>query len=363
MRSGSRAYGTHRPDSDHDYRGVAVPPIEYRDGFLHHFEQADISEPDATIFDLRKFMKLAADANPNILEVLWVEGDDVLVATQAGRRLLGNRERFLSKKALHTFRGYAMSQLKRIRRHRHWLLHPPTGEPSRKDFGLSEHTDIPEEQLKAASSAVEKRMESWDIDFGSLEPAEKIRVQEEIESYLVDLSIGADERFRAAARLLGYEENFIDLLERERSYQKARREWRQYNQWKANRNPARAILEERHGYDLKHAMHLVRLLRMCREILEEGRLQVRRPDADELRTILEGGWSYDGLMEWAARQDEELLAVAETSPLPDAPDRKALNELCIEITDMLPPRHSLRREEPSRLSSSKRERSLRASMG
>ncbi|AEZ66297.1 hypothetical protein phiTE_131 [Pectobacterium phage phiTE] len=37
-----------------------------------------------------------------------------------------------------------------------------------------------------------------------------------------------------------------------------------------NRNAARHELEEKFGYDTKHAMHLVRLLRMSQEILETG---------------------------------------------------------------------------------------------
>src|ERR1039458_5020213 len=34
----------------------------------------------------------------------------------------------------------------------------------------------------------------------------------------------------------------------------------QYNGWKAQRNPKRAELEAKFGYDTKHAMHLVRLM-------------------------------------------------------------------------------------------------------
>jgi len=33
------------------------------------FDQASFKDPDAVIYDLLKFMKLAADANPSVLEV------------------------------------------------------------------------------------------------------------------------------------------------------------------------------------------------------------------------------------------------------------------------------------------------------
>ena len=57
-------------------------------------------------------------------------------------------------------------------------------------------------------------------------------------------------------------------------------------------------LEAAHGYDTKHGAHLVRLLRMGREIVETGSVHVWRGDrdADELLAIRAGAWSYDRLM-------------------------------------------------------------------
>lgn len=81
----------------------------------------------------------------------------------------------------------------------------------------------------------------------------------------------------------------------------------------------------------KHGMHLVRLMRMCREILTEGVVHVRREDADELCAIREGAWDYDKLVGWAEDQDIELIEVANKSPLPKAPDRRSLDQLCQEI--------------------------------
>jgi hypothetical protein len=80
-------------------------------------------------------------------------------------------------------------------------------------------------------------------------------------------------------------------------------------------------------------MHLVRLMRMCREILERGEVIVRRPDREELLAIRAGAWSYDKLVEWADREDAELEAMVGSSPLPRQPDRVALDRLCIEMTD------------------------------
>jgi len=104
--------------------------------------------------------------------------------------------------------------------------------------------------------------------------------------------------------------------------------------------PNEVLVTRRHGKvaiqgNSKHAMHLVRLLRMCREILTEGLVRVRRPDAKDLLAIRNGAWPYDKLIAWADEQDVELVELAKGSDLPKKPDRNRLNELCLEITDMV----------------------------
>ena len=82
---------------------------------------------------------------------------------------------------------------------------------------------------------------------------------------------------------------FLDLLDRERRYRGALREWQQYQEWTRSRNPARAELERRHGYDTKHAMHLIRLLRMAVEILERH-IEPRKIDIKGAQIIVSGGY-------------------------------------------------------------------------
>jgi len=337
---GSRAYGTNRPDSDYDYKGVAIAPKVIRNGFLQGFEQAEIkksadSDAEAVIYDLRKFMKLAADCNPTLLEILFSDEEGTLFRTAQGQFLQESRQEFLSKKALYTFRGYAMQQLHRIESHRKWLLNPPTAKPKREDYNLRSRSEVPTSQITAALSAIQKQIDSWSIDFGPLEEAEKIRIQDRIAEVLNEMQIGQDEKFRAAARFCGLEENFILLLEQERKYEQAVRHWDSYQAWKSERNLARSALEAQFGYDTKHGMHLVRLMRMCREILEDHVVLVKRPDAAELLAIRNGAWSYEKLMVWAKEQDEELKAIALKSTLPNAPNRVELDKLCCSLTEML----------------------------
>lgn len=333
--AGSHAYGTNIATSDLDLRGVAVAQREHYLGFVQNFQQAIFKEPDAVVYDLIKFMKLAADANPSVLEVLFTDPGDHKVMTPLGERLLAGRHLFLSKKARHSFVGYAMSQLKRIETHRRWLLHPPAGQPKRSDFGLPEQTSLPKDQMGAVEAMVKAKLDEWDVDWEVLERSDRIAFRGALERTLVEMHLGTEEeQYVSAARTLGFDENFVDLIRREKGYRSAKLNWKQYQEWKRNRNPDRAAMEAEFGYDGKHAMHLVRLCRMGREILERGEVIVKRPDAEELLSIRNGAWEYDKLVEWARRQDTEMQELYETSTaVPHQPDRKALEALCVEIVD------------------------------
>lgn len=288
--AGSRAQGLHRPDSDVDLRGVAIPTPAQLLGYRETWSQSDdaatlapfvkvLSEDEraiaartrleGSVHALAKFVRLAADANPSILESLFCRDEEVRVCTPLGERLRAARHATLSQRTAGTFSGYALQQLKRIQGHRKWLTDPPDGPPDRRAMGLPNRP--------------------------SRNP-------------------GPDE---AAA---------------ERRFTQAHRAWQQYQTWRERRNPDRAALEARHGYDTKHGMHLVRLLRMGREIMETGEVHVwrRGRDAEELSAIRDGAWTHDHLVSWA---EQEAAEVRNLPPLavPAEPDHKTLDALVVEL--------------------------------
>jgi len=101
---GSHLYGTSRPDSDTDIRGICFPPMTALLG-LSNFEQHELPGEDTVIYGLRKFCRLALKANPNILEMLFVPEDAVLEIDVYGEQLIENRHLFLSTRVVHTHSG------------------------------------------------------------------------------------------------------------------------------------------------------------------------------------------------------------------------------------------------------------------
>jgi len=330
---GSKAYGTDTPTSDEDYKGVAIPPKQYFYGFQHKFEQAELKEPDTVIYDIRKFFNLASNANPSIIETLYTDDKDRVLVSPIGEILLANRDRFLSKRVRYTFAGYSRSQLNRIQLHRRYLLNPPTHFPTRKEFGLPEETLIPADQLIAAEAEIKKELEKYQFDFlGELSEPMKIMIRNSMSDILTDLKISKDDQWLAASRKVGFNDNFIEFMKKERAYKNLKTEWDNFQTWKKNRNVKRAADEAKFGYDAKHAYHLIRLMRMCREILTTGKVIVKRPDREELLAIRNGAWSYEQIVEFAEREDKDLQLVYETSNvLPKTPDIKFLDNLCVEL--------------------------------
>lgn len=287
---GSRAYGLATTSSDTDLRGVFVPPPIAFTGYVEHPDQLEPG-PERVLYEIRKLFRLAAASNPTVIEVLFTDPAHHVVVSPEGRRLLERRQGFLSRLAGDSFGRYGLAQLHRIRTHRRWLLSPPERKPERLDFGLPERLAIPRDEQGAVEAM---------IGDGRLTEAE-------------------------------LPSSFLELLDRERRYRATLREWQQYQEWKRNRNPIRAELELRHGYDTKHAMHLIRLLRMAIEILSTAQVLVQRPDAEELLALRRGSLSFDALLEQAETLGSRLQAAAESSPLPPRPDETSLNAFCADL--------------------------------
>ena len=99
--------------------------------------------------------------------------------------------------------------------------------------------------------------------------------------------------------------------------------------WKAKRNEKRNVLEEKYGYDTKHASHLIRLLTKCIEILETGNYNPKL-EGDELMMVQDvraGKYSYDKVIKMAEDLDAKGAKLYNTTGLMSSPNHKAVNRL------------------------------------
>ncbi len=344
--SGSHGYGLNRPESDYDYRGVFIAPKRYYLGF-DSIEQKDSGwdEPgiftfidnnqDTVIYELRKVLHLLAGTNPNVLELLWLTNYPFL--SDVGQHLINHRDLFLSKKVKHTYSGYAFAQIKKMETHRKWLLNPPTKKPIPSDFGIVDETHLIKDELNAFLEYL------YILIRGKIEFLEESEELYKLLTADIDFK-GVLKQYALRDDALEYTQNlthsrkdFIQLLQKSQSYQIALREWKAYISWQKNRNPARAEMEKKSGYDLKHGMHCIRLLRSGLEILKNGRIIVDRRlagDADDLKAILRGDYNYEQLMKMAEDLVKEMDVFYHQSSLPHRPDLEKINNLCMELVEM-----------------------------
>jgi predicted nucleotidyltransferase len=359
--AGSHAHGTARPGSDLDLRGVCIAPLALRVSLFSGFEQLEgpLPEPlrplvarrlaahptasraadvktEVAIFDVGKLLGLCAAANPNALEILFADEGDWVHDRPAWRKLHAERRRFLSRKVAQTYLGYALAQLKRIRSHRAWLLHPPASRPTRADFGLPDAPTLSADDRDRIEKAVTDRIQSWRLDTVEMPRPVRMALQERLEAFWRDTLQVVDEDVEPALRAqaiasLRLPRDVAAALEAERRYRGAVRQWESYEAWQAERNPARAELERRHGYDTKHAQHLLRLMQTGLELLETGELRVRRANVAELLAVRDGALGFDQLLAEAAAMESRMRAAGDASPLPPEVDRAWVDGLLLEL--------------------------------
>jgi uncharacterized protein len=95
----------------------------------------------------------------------------------------------------------------------------------------------------------------------------------------------------------------------------------------------RPELEQRFGYDVKAAMHVLRLLHEGIEFVSEGWVTLPRPEAEraELLAVRRGEWSSDRVIAEAGRLFSELDCAVQRSPLPERVDASAVQRLITRI--------------------------------
>lgn len=303
---GSYAYGMDKDSSDLDIRGISLNKKE--EILLGiDFEQVVDENTDTTIYSFSKMIELLTKMNPNTCEILGLQDWQYLYLHPIGRELLENRKMFLSKICIHTFGGYAGSQLRRMENKAARLV----GQAQNEAYIL-------------------KSINNAKYDF-------KNRYYPHDDS---DVKLYID-----TAAQEGYDsEIFMDVCLKHYPL----RDWAgMWNEMKAivssynkiGKRNEKAISHDKLG---KHMAHLIRLYMMCIDILEKEEIITYRTDEHDLLMSIRNGEYldenrqpitefYDLLNEYEKRFD---YAKNNTS-LPDVPDHKRINEFKMYVNERI----------------------------
>ena len=294
---GSYAYGTNNENSDLDIRGVAIHNAEdilTRKGF----EQVVNEATDTTIYSLEKIVNLLSNCNPNTIEILGLEPWQYLYTSYIGQELIKNKDMFLSKRAVHSFGGYATAQLQRL---------------SNKAVRTVEQ----EQREKHILASIENARYSYpDKYFYYPEDSIKLYIDKSIqEDY--DTEIFMDINLKHYP-LRDYKSMWSEMQNIVKDYSKI-----------GKRN-SHAIEHDKLG---KHMMHLIRLYLMCFDILEDGKIiTYRKKDHDFLMDIRDGKYLDENkqptkeFYDIVDEMENKLDYLKDHSPLPDNPDYKRIND-------------------------------------
>ena len=303
---GSHAYGMDKEGSDLDVRGIALNSKE--EVLLGtDFEQVVNVDTDTTIYSFNKMIQLLTSNNPNTVEILGCKPEHYLYLSDIGKELLNNKKLFLSKICIHTFGGYAGSQLRRLENKSARLV----GQAQNEAYIL-------------------KSINNAKYDFKNRYYPHN---DSDVELYIDDaVQEGYDSEIFMNVNLHHY-----PLRDWAGMWNEMKAIVSSYN--KIGKRNEKAMSHDKLG---KHMAHLIRLYMMCIDILEkEEIITYRTEEHDLLMSIRNGEYLddnrqpitafYDLLNEYEKKFD---YAKNNTS-LPDVPDYKKINEFKMYVNERI----------------------------
>lgn len=337
---GSRAYGTITATSDEDIRGIfAVPAASYMD-LVPPPDQVSDERGNVVYYSLRRTIELLAQANPNLLELLFMPPDCVRKTSPLMQQLVANRQLFVSRQCADTHINYAMSQIKKARGQNKWVNHPKPSEPPLKNdycyiipWSPNSDLDVP------PARPVSLRSTGWSLDEFHAARLEHSRDIYRLYRYgkqargvfrggmLVLESIPKEDE---ATCFAGF------LLYNEQAWRQALVEHQNYWAWRRDRNPTRWQQQESGelDFDSKNMMHTVRLLLSGRSIMASGQPTVRftGESLELLLSIRAGQVPFDEILSIAEGLQADCERLKAQSNLPELCDPNEASRLLRSLT-------------------------------
>lgn len=301
---GSHAYGTDVETSDLDIRGCA---LNSKKELLtnENFEQFENRETDTVIYSFNKLVSLLSNCNPNTIEILGLKPEHYLYLSPMGQELLDNSGLFLSKRAVHSFGGYANQQLRRL------------DNKAARTLNQAEKEKHILHSIENAAVSFKERYFAFDEDAIKLYIDKSDREEYDSEIFM-DIHL-------KKYPLRDYKSMWSEMQMIVKEYGKL---------GQRNHNAIE------HGKLAKHMMHLVRLYYMCFDILENKKIVTyRNKEHDLLMDIREGKYldsenqPIPEFMEMVKDLEKRLEYAKIHTNLPDKPDYKKINDFVMSINE------------------------------
>jgi len=298
---GSHLYGTNTPDSDIDLNGIFVAPKEFYLG-LKTVNEVDLSTVskkengrndkdavDRKFYELRKFINLAARNNPNIVEQLFVNNENIMYGNSLGYKLLENRYIFPYKGCYDSFIGYSISQKKKM------IIKKDNMNDIILALEFFNGCDVP-----SRNYVVQYKKQILNAGFQNVkDTGQHIQIG--------DTTIQKNDTIKQAIRKLSDRRNkfssrFDDFVSKS-------------------------------GYDTKFASHLIRLLLEGKELLETGSIEFPLKGKELILDIKSGKYTLDNILDLSDDLEFEMEKALNESQLPDKPQIDKIETLLIELVE------------------------------
>ena len=293
FRIGSHLYGTNTPTSDEDFAGIFMPDENMVFGF-ERTEEVDLSVKskredgkndkdaiDIKYYEFRKFVKLAMDNNPNIIEMMFVPESNIVFSSEYGKQLLNYAHLFPHAGLKQKFLGYAFSQ-------KHKMV-------------------IRTESYHALENAKE-----WLNEYIKTVEDGKILLVQLLDKCLPFFTVKGD---NIKCGDLNFQRHF--MLKKIKKMIDER----------LSKATNRKDLLTTYGYDTKFASHLVRLMLEGIELLKTGELHFPLKECNLILDIKNGKYKMTDVLKMAEDYEKQIEDVYITTQLPKYPRYNEIQDL------------------------------------
>jgi predicted nucleotidyltransferase len=295
IKVGSHLYGTNTPTSDIDYSGIFLPNKALVFGFKG-VEEVNLSVMDKNeagkntqnaidrkLYELRKFVKLAMENNPNIIEQLFVNEPNIVYINDAGRALLAQKHRFPHQGLVKKFKGYAFSQ-------KHKMV-------------------IRTDKFHELDNA---------FNYLKAYPDQKTLLVEFKEKYLPFMTFNQDYCVIGDLNLQKgiFVKKAVSMIEE-----------------RLSKVGNRKTLITKYGFDTKFASNLIRLLLEGKELVSTGDIVFPLAYKQTILDIKQGLWTIKEVLDYAEQLEAETDVAVEKSDLPSKARFDEIEQFTIQLLE------------------------------